>query len=275
MVRDVSTETQRIIRDNWPRVQDEVARACQAAGRDPAEVTIVGVAKYVGPELTAQLVTAGCPLIGENRPQALWDKHAWFAAQGPQRVPMPQWHLIGHLQRNKVRRTLPLVTLIQSVDSLRLIEELGLEADRQQSAVRLLLDVNVTRDASKTGLPANQLSQAAEAILERPRLQLCGLMAMSPGGGRSHGASRVCPSPPIARPIASPLSVTGGASRAVDGDERRFSRSDRRGIHLRENWFASLDLGCVICASASANPRFAVGAQPLGCLNLSSLEFSL
>jgi hypothetical protein len=136
----------------------------------------VGVAKYVDAALTAQLVAAGCSVIGENRPQQLWDKYAWFEEQ---KSPMPQWHLIGHLQRNKVRRTLPMLDMIESVDSLRLAEEISQEAGRAGKIMSILVDVNPTQDSSKTGLTIEQLLEQAESIAKLPNIRWCGLMAMS------------------------------------------------------------------------------------------------
>lgn len=168
--------TAQIIRDNWQRVCEQVEHACHQADRHSNSVRIVGVSKYVDAALTAQLVKAGCLTIGENRPQLLWEKHQYFILQ---QLPMPSWHLIGHLQRNKVRRTLPLVDMIESVDSLRLAEELNAEAEKLQIRLKILVDVNVTQDQTKTGLSVEQLEQAAEQLAGLSNLTWCGLMAMS------------------------------------------------------------------------------------------------
>jgi len=179
MVIRPSTETQSVITHNWTSVQQQVAEACQKVDRDPTEVKIVGVAKYVGPEFTAQLVNAGCRLIGENRPQALWQKREWFESNCDAGTGPMEWHLIGHLQRNKVKRTLPLVDMIQSVDSLRLAQEISLAAVLLGVHIPVLLDVNITQDKSKTGFLVDQLRNDLVAMLELPNIQLRGLMAMS------------------------------------------------------------------------------------------------
>jgi PLP dependent protein len=176
MTHTADATTAALIRENWLRVCQQVADACNQAGRAASEVRIVGVAKYVDAALTAQLFAAGCSMIGENRPQQLWDKHAWFQQQN---LPTPQWHLIGHLQRNKVRRTLPLLDMIESVDSLRLAEEINQEAQRIGKRMPILVDVNVTQDSSKTGLTVDQLLQQASRLAELPNIRWCGLMAMS------------------------------------------------------------------------------------------------
>lgn len=173
---DASNETAILIRDNWQRVLEEVAEACSQAGRDPETVSIVGVSKYVGPALTAQLVAAGCATLGENRPQVLWEKTAWFEEQG---VLPPTWHMIGHLQRNKVRRTLPLIACIHSVDSLRLAKAINTEAAANARTLDILLEINPTDDEGKTGVLPGQAKELAQAIAGLENVNLTGLMAMS------------------------------------------------------------------------------------------------
>jgi PLP dependent protein len=170
-----SNQTANIISANWRRVNEEVAAAAHDAGRlEP--VTIIGVTKYVSAPLAWQLVEAGCPILGENRPQSLWEKHQWFLDSG--RSP-PAWHLIGHLQRNKVRRTLPLIDRLHSVDSLRLASSLSEEAARIGRVLPVLVEVNVTQDTSKTGMPAAELGAFFEQACQLTGIRIDGLMAMS------------------------------------------------------------------------------------------------
>lgn len=176
MTLAASPETQSIIRDNWLRVSDQVAEACAECARDPSTVKIVGVAKYVDAALTAQLVEAGCSIIGENRPQLLWEKHQWFLDQS---LKMPQWHMIGHMQRNKLRRTLPMLSMLQSVDNWRLAEELSGEAIRADRKISFLVDVNLTQDTTKTGIMRDELLRVSEQLVQLPNLTWRGLMAMS------------------------------------------------------------------------------------------------
>src|SRR5215211_4993929 len=110
------------IADNLRRVQERIARAAESAGRRADEITLVGVTKYVGTREAAELAAAGCHNLGESRPQELWKKAEEMSsaraegftpsAFGGSCAPPIHWHLIGHLQRNKVSRTLPFVTLI-------------------------------------------------------------------------------------------------------------------------------------------------------------------
>jgi PLP dependent protein len=119
------------------------------AGRESDAVQIVGVSKYVGPELACALAEVGCHTLGENRPQALWEKCEWAAAQASS--PTIAWHMIGHLQRNKVKRTLPLIELLHALDSLRLAQTVSDEAVAAGIKVRALVDVLVLRQHSILG----------------------------------------------------------------------------------------------------------------------------
>ncbi len=183
------------IQRNWQRVCALVAEACHRADRDPGEVTIVGVTKYVDPERANLLLAAGCQHLGENRPQELWRKADWIAehplaSRAGEPPPSPCWHLIGHLQRNKVQRTLPRIHLLHSLDSLRLAHRLETEAERLKIRAPVLIEVNVTRDSSKTGIPAAQVEPIVELLLLRQHLDLLGLMAMATHGARGEEARR-------------------------------------------------------------------------------------
>ncbi len=153
-------------------VEERLRAACRRSGRDRSAVTLVAVTKSVGPELAAGLVRLGVTHLGESRPQELWRK----AAALPQAV---QWHLIGHLQRNKVERTLPLVEMIHSVDSLRLLTALEEEAARQGRTVPVLLEVNASGEASKHGFAQDEVPGLASHLAGLRRVQVSGLMTMA------------------------------------------------------------------------------------------------
>src|SRR5947209_3092699 len=127
-------------------VEERIAAACRRAGRPRSEVTLVAVTKTVPLDFAECLVELGVFDLGENRPQELWRK----AAELPQTI---RWHMIGHLQRNKIERTLPLAHLIHSVDSLRLLEAL----DAQGREVPVLLEVNTGGEANKHGFGAFEI----------------------------------------------------------------------------------------------------------------------
>jgi len=158
---------------NLSAIRERIIQVAARSGRSADAVRLVAVTKYVGPDLIRPLVEAGCVELGESRPQALWDK---AAALGDLDV---RWHLVGHLQRNKVRRTLPLVSLVHSVDSLRLVDAIESDAAALSRSVSVLLEVNVSGDAAKHGV----LPQDAEPLLvhaaAQSHVEVCGLMTMA------------------------------------------------------------------------------------------------
>lgn len=162
-----------IVKNNWLALVDEVAEASLQAGRSPADVCIVGVTKYVDATVTRYLVEAGCKHLGESRPQALWDKAAALSDLSP------CWHLIGHLQRNKARRTLPLISLLHSLDSTRLAEELSKQAIALELVLDVLLEVNIGNEPNKGGFDFFSVQAACDTIAGFPGIRLKGLMGMA------------------------------------------------------------------------------------------------
>lgn len=159
---------------NVDAVRERIASAATAAGRSPSEVKLVAVTKYVDAATTAWLIDAGCRDLGEARPQVLWDKAASLAGRET------RWHLIGHLQRNKIRRTLPLVHLFHAGDSLRLLAELDREAASLLSVkAQVLLEVNVSGDAAKHGFAPAELPQLLDDFAKLTHLDIRGLMTMT------------------------------------------------------------------------------------------------
>src|SRR6266849_3057299 len=128
------SEIQEVLLDRFAALEERLQAACRRSGRDRQEITVVGVTKTISATVAAWLPKLGLVHLGENRPQELWRK----ASLVPDTV---HWHLVGHLQRNKIERTLPLVWLIHSVDSLRLLDALEQEAAKQQRTVPVLLEV--------------------------------------------------------------------------------------------------------------------------------------
>lgn len=175
------------ILSNWQSVVNDVAEAAVRFGRSPEQIVIVGVTKYVELETTWALVRAGCSHLGESRPQALWEKAAAMKAQpqpgldssNPSLPDGIQWHLIGHLQRNKVRRTIPSVSLLHSLDSLRLAEAISEEAVSQGLRVRCLLEVNISGETAKGGFSPDELLSVVDRIGCFDGLEVCGLMGMA------------------------------------------------------------------------------------------------
>ena len=166
-------EVRKKITENWEMVREEVAAAAIAAGRSVEDVTVIGVTKYVDADWTVALADAGCLHLGENRPQVLWKKVE--STDFPEPI---QWHMIGHLQTNKVRRLLRYQPLIHSVDSTRLLEVIAEESVLKGIETKVLLEINISGDETKTGLTP---SQAIELLGENLPDGVClsGLMAMA------------------------------------------------------------------------------------------------
>ena len=181
------------IAENLERVRERIARAAESVGRRPEEVTLVGVTKYVGPREAAELVAAGCSDLGESRPQELWKKVADLERAGASPPPPIRWHLVGHLQRNKIRRTLPLVSLIHSVDSERLlaaINEVRSTDSDNASPVSVLLEVNTSGEAAKHGLAPEEVEPLLAAAPQFPHVAIRGLMTMAALEGGETVAAR-------------------------------------------------------------------------------------
>ena len=134
---------------------------------------LIGVTKYVEPQFARLLFETGVADLGESRPQDLWHKAEALADLNV------HWHAIGHLQRNKVRRTLECSPLIHSVDSLRLLEEINREGIGHGKVVHVLLEVNVSGDATKHGLLPTGVESMFPAITKLDHIQVRGLMTMS------------------------------------------------------------------------------------------------
>ena len=161
------------ISDNLAAVRDQIASAARRSGRTADDITLVAVTKYVDPAAANALLQLGCRDLGESRPQDLWSKSQAITNREV------RWHLIGHLQRNKVRRTLPLVSLIHSADSLRLLEELDRESAALQQVTSVLLEVNISGDATKHGFHPTEMANAVAAASQLSHLKICGLMGMA------------------------------------------------------------------------------------------------
>jgi pyridoxal phosphate enzyme (YggS family) len=169
------------LEENVKSIHQRCANAAQSVGRDATGVQLVAVTKYVDTEWTECVAEAGCHQLGENRPQQLWEKSAIW--KGPDVA----WHMIGHLQRNKVARTLSIAHLIHAGDSMRLLKEINRHAT-ETSPARVLVEVNISGDSAKTGFSSEELPQALDEVAQLPHLIVCGLMAMASGDRRGDEA---------------------------------------------------------------------------------------
>lgn len=172
------------IRRNLAEVRGRIAQAAQRSGRSPESVRLVAVTKFVGEDAIRALVEAGCTTLGESRPQQLWEKAVALAG-----LPI-HWHLIGHLQRNKVKRTVPLVEMIQSVDSLELATALDRHGGEAGRRVPVLLEVNVSGEPAKHGFAPAEVAPLLPDLGRLAHLEIRGLMCMASLEGGLDAARR-------------------------------------------------------------------------------------
>ncbi len=178
------TTTATSIAANLAAVRERIAAACERAGRDPAEVTVVGVSKTHPPEVVEEALAAGLSDIGENRAQELLPKAEALEASGL----APRWHFIGRLQRNKVRGVLPRIAALHSLGSVRLADEIERRAERLEAGggagarepLPCYLEVNVGGEASKDGIAPEELPALLRETAKRRHIAVAGLMTVAP-----------------------------------------------------------------------------------------------
>jgi pyridoxal phosphate enzyme (YggS family) len=163
------------IAENLQIIKEKIAEAAKKSGRKPEDITLVAVTKTIEAERINEVLRAGVTVIGENRVQELLSKQDAVNAN-----PCPQWHLIGHLQTNKVKSVIDKVGMIQSVDSLRLAETINKCAARLNKIMDILIEVNIEKEDSKYGIHPEQLSVFFEKAQELSNVRLCGLMSIPP-----------------------------------------------------------------------------------------------
>lgn len=166
-------EVSKRLAENLAAVRERMAAAAARVGRPANEIKLVAVTKYVEPDVAGALFDAGCLDLGESRPQELWRKAEALAGRGV------RWHFIGHLQRNKVQRTLPFVSMLHSVDSTRLLAELDREAARLSRRLPILLEMNISGDDTKHGFQPAEASEAFSIAMQFAHLDVRGLMGMA------------------------------------------------------------------------------------------------
>lgn len=162
-----------MITENLEQVRKNIDEACRMAGRDPKEVTLIAVSKTKRVSMLKEAYDAGARCFGENKVQEIMDKH-------PQLPEDIQWHMIGHLQRNKVKYIVDKVSMIHSVDSLRLAQTIEQEAAKHNVCVPVLLEVNVAQEESKFGLKMDEVLPLIETIADFPHIKVQGLMTIAP-----------------------------------------------------------------------------------------------
>jgi len=170
----VSAGVREVLSRNLAVVRGRIAEAAERVGREPGGVTLVVVTKTVSPEVIALLPDLGVNDVGENRVQALTER-----AQALNRLGL-RWHMIGHLQRNKVRKVLPFAHLLHTIDSPRLAETVNRAAAERDRPAEALIQVNVSGEASKFGRDPAEAIDLVRRAHDWPYLRITGLMTMAP-----------------------------------------------------------------------------------------------
>ncbi len=162
-----------MIRENIAQTEEKIIEACTRTGRDREQVCLIAVSKTKPVEMLREAYEAGVRDFGENKVQELMEKMPVL----PEDI---RWHMIGHLQRNKVKYIVGKVWMIHSVDSLELAKEISKEAVKKQVTVRILLEVNVAEEESKFGVTVQEACALAEEAAKLPGIRVEGLMTIAP-----------------------------------------------------------------------------------------------
>ena len=162
-----------MVRENLETVEANIRKACANAGRSRDEVTLIAVSKTKPVSMLMEAYDSGIRIFGENKVQEMCDKYE----QMPKDI---QWHMIGHLQRNKVKYIIDKAALIHSVDSLRLAETIQEEAAKHQGVMPILVEVNVAMEETKFGTSLAEAMELVEQISHFPNIRIEGLMTIAP-----------------------------------------------------------------------------------------------
>jgi len=171
------------ISERISRLKDTIDCACSRASRSRSEIKLVVVTKSADIEAIKEVINLGLTELGENRVQRLKKVSAQiaeFLESGDIKAKKVRWHMVGHLQRNKVRAVLPITSLIHSVDTLRLAEEINTSAAKANLCPQVLLQLNTSMEPQKYGVPVGAAMHLVEQIETLPNLKLVGLMTMAP-----------------------------------------------------------------------------------------------
>ncbi|MCC8082417.1 MAG: YggS family pyridoxal phosphate-dependent enzyme [Lachnospiraceae bacterium] len=162
-----------MVKENLTEVEERIQAACRRAGRDRSEVTLIAVSKTKPVPMLEEAYQYGIREFGENKVQEMMDKYEVL----PQDI---RWHMIGHLQRNKVKYLMGKAYLIHSVDSLRLAEEISAQSVKHQVQTNILIEVNIAGEASKFGISGEETFRLVTAAAALPNIHVKGLMTIAP-----------------------------------------------------------------------------------------------
>lgn len=157
----------------YKKIKAAIDKTCLECGRKPEDCTLIAVSKTKPVEMILEAYEAGCRDFGENKVQEILEKY--------DKVPDDvRWHMIGHLQTNKVKYIVDKVCMIHSVDSVKLAKEISKEAAKKQVCVDILLEVNIAEEESKYGFKVSEVGKAVDEIAKLPWIQVKGLMTIAP-----------------------------------------------------------------------------------------------
>lgn len=176
MEYDYSEDLKKMISDNIAAVRESIDDAVKVSGREKGSVTLIGVTKVFPVEYAEAAAVSGLTDLGENRVQELVPKVERFSSLGLD----VNWHLIGTLQKNKVKYIIGKTALIHSVNTVELAEEISKRSESNNVTSRVLLQANVSGEESKHGFAPHELKPAIDKIMALPSIELCGLMTMAP-----------------------------------------------------------------------------------------------
>lgn len=174
MNQSYSTDDLSFLTENYKEITEKIAASAVKSGRNPSDVRLMAVTKTVSPAHINHMISLGVGLIGENKVQELLGKLEFLTTD------KTDIHIIGHLQSNKVRKIINTVSMIQSVDSISLIDEISRQAVNNNKTMDILLEVNIDSEDSKTGLSAESLIETAFRAAETKGIILKGLMSIPP-----------------------------------------------------------------------------------------------
>lgn len=162
-----------MLKDNFDKVNANIQAACDRAGRNREDVTLIAVSKTKPIQMLQEAYDFGVRFFGENKVQEIVDKYEAL----PKDI---SWHMIGHLQRNKVKYIIDKVDMIHSVDSLRLAETIEKEAAKKDLIIKILIEVNVAKEESKFGVMPEKVEELVSQVSQLPHIRICGLMTIAP-----------------------------------------------------------------------------------------------
>lgn len=161
------------IKENLDEVKEKIGIAAAKSGRQPEEITLIAVTKTLSVDVINAAMALEITDIGENKVQEVMDKYEHIINE-------PKWHLIGHLQTNKVKYIVDKVSLIHSVDSLRLAEEISKRCEKAERTMEILIQINVAEEETKFGIQRDEVFELVESVSKLPNLKIKGLMTIAP-----------------------------------------------------------------------------------------------